>query len=177
MSIRLPWIPRLSGGPVQINLVAGQKYPIKGRITFEGIEYTSVAVNENPIQHQAVLVKSDGTLHNRVLATGPGINGYVQVIYTLASSNQSAKLTLDSTQIVKSTKGYENFELLYAGTNSNGLNLTYREFSPDGLARVAFFQNLTYEVGARSITFKQYRISVDKSTSEAITFTVNSDGK
>ena len=37
---------------------------------------------------------------------------------------------------------------------ASGLNLTYREFGPEGTARVAFFQNLTYEVGAKITTFK-----------------------
>jgi hypothetical protein len=166
----------LSGGPLQFNLMAGKKYPIKGRITFDGVEYTAVALSDDPA-HNAVLVKQDGALHNRVLATGPGISGYVQLIYTYVISNPAVRLTGDSTQLVKATKGYENFELLYAGLNSNGLNVTYREFSPDGLARVAFFQNLTYEIGAKSIAFKQYRIAIEKATSELITFTVTTDGR
>ena len=47
-----------------------------------------------------------------------------------------------------------NYELLYTGVSATGLNLTYREFSPEGLARVAFFQNLTYEAAAKSIAFE-----------------------
>jgi hypothetical protein len=78
--------------------------------------------------------------------------------------------------VVKTTKGYENYELLYTGVSATGINLTYREFSPDGLARVAFFQNLTYEATAKSIAFKKFRIAVEAATSESITFTVLADG-
>jgi hypothetical protein len=82
----------------------------------------------------------------------------------------------ESTPNITTTKGYENFELLYTGINSNALNLTYREFSPDGFARVAFFQNVTYDAGTKSITFKKFKIAVDHASSDSITFTVISDG-
>jgi hypothetical protein len=82
----------------------------------------------------------------------------------------------ESVPVVKTTKGYENYELLYTGVSATGINLTYREFSPDGLARVAFFQNLTYEATAKSIAFKKFKIAVEAATSESITFTVLADG-
>ena len=63
--------------------------------------------------------------------------------------------------------GFINYELLYTGSNASGINLTYREFSPEGLARVAFFQNLTYPADARSITFKQLRIRVERASADA----------
>lgn len=167
----------LSGGPVKITLNAGQKYPIKGTIQQDGVTYNIVATTDNPVSHQAVMIKSDGSLHNRVMATGPGINGYVQVIYTLEISDTAVKLVRDTGNKILTTKGYENFEILYTGINGSALNLTYREFSPEGMARVAFFQNLTYESNAKTIAFKQFRISVDRANSESITYTVLSDGR
>jgi hypothetical protein len=167
----------LNGGTVDVTLVAGQKYPVRGRMSIEGVDYVVVATTDNPFEYRAVLVKPDGTLHNRVAVANPQFRGLVLVIYTLTISDPATRMVRETSQNVKSSKGYENFELLYTGTNSNGLNLTYREFSPDGLARVAFFQNLTYEAGARSIAFKKYRIAVDHASSESITFTVLADGQ
>lgn len=167
----------LKGGPVDVTLVAGQRYPVRGRMSIEGADYVVVGTTDNPADYRAVLVKPDGTLHNRVAAANPQLSGLVLVIYTLTISDPATKMVRETSQNVKSSKGYENFEILYTGTNSNGLNLTYREFSPDGLARVAFFQNLTYEAGARIIAFKKYRIAVDHASSESITFTILVDGQ
>lgn len=166
----------LKGGFVNITFLAGQKYPVRGKMSFEGADYVVVANTDNPSDYQAVLVRADGTLLNRVVVGSPQLNGVVVVVYTMTISAPSARMVRETRQSVTSTKGYENFELLYTGTNSNGLNLTYREFSPEGLARVAFFQNLTYEAGAKSITFKKYRLAVDQASSESITFTVLADG-
>ena len=99
----------------------------------------------------------------------------IAVVYALTISDPSVRLIREKVETIKIAKGYENYELLYTGVSATGLNLTYREFSPDGLARVAFFQNLTCESGAKNIAFKKFRISVVKATSEAMTFTVLSD--
>ena len=123
-----------------------------------------------------MLVKPDGTLHNRVAFQTSQFSGGL-IVYTFAISDPATKMVRETSQNVETSMGYENFELLYTGTNLNGLNLTYREFSPDGLARVAFFQNLTYEAGARIIAFKKYRIAVEHASSESITFTVLADGQ
>jgi hypothetical protein len=167
----------LKGGPIDVTLVAGQKYPVRGRMVIEGENYSVVALTDNPVEYRAVLVKPDGTLHNRVAGANPAYKGLVLAVYTLTISDPAARMVRETNQNVKASKGYENFEILYTGTNASGLNLTYREFSPDGLARVAFFQNLTYEAGAKSIAFKKYKIAVDRASSESITFTVLVDGQ
>lgn len=166
----------LKGGLLDITLEAGRNYPVRGRMSLDGVEYVVVAYNDDPLDYGAVLVKPDGTLHNRIVKRNAQItNGLIPVVYTLTISEPSAKVIRETTQQITSTNGYENFEIIYSGISSNNLSLMYREFSPEGLARVAFFQNLTYEAGAKSITFKKYRISINKATSESIEFTVNAD--
>ena len=177
----------LTGGIVTIKLVAGKKYPVRGKYTLDGVDYTIVATTDDLQAYGAVLLKSDGSLHNRVVGAMPDLNGWgypsgqppkkmVKVIYTFTISDPSVRLTRETNTNIQISKGYENYELLYTGISSNALNLTYREFSPEGLARVAFFQSLTYEAAAKSITFKKYRIHVDKASSESISFTVLADG-
>ena len=169
----------LKGGPVNVDLLGGKKYQVKGRANIDGKDLTAVAFDEEPAGFRAVLINADGTLHNRIAASiriGNRADELVAVIYALTISDPSVRLIREKVETIKIAKGYENYELLYTGVSATGLNLTYREFSPDGLARVAFFQNLTYEAGAKSITFKKFRISVEKATSESITFTVISDG-
>ncbi|MGR3174778.1 MAG: hypothetical protein ACUZ8N_09285 [Candidatus Scalindua sp.] len=77
---------------------------------------------------------------------------------------------------IDTDQGYENYELIYTGKDKQALHITYREYSPEDLARTAFFQNLTYPSDAEVIRFKDYKILVDDATSESITFTVAEDG-
>jgi hypothetical protein len=175
----------LKGGLVDVTLTAGAKYPVKGRANIDGKDLTVAAFEEGPLAFRAVLLNADGTLHNRIVTSNIQANGFgslkqgdglIPVVYTLTISDPSVRLLREKVDTVKVSKGYENYEIIYTGTNGNALNLTYREFSPDGLARVAFFQNLTYEASARNITFKKIKISVLKSGSDSITFTVLEDG-
>lgn len=165
----------LTGGLINITLEIGRKYPVRGRLSLEGVDYLVVATTDNPLTH-AVLVKPDGTLHDRIVSANPQLGGVIVVVYTFIISDPSVRVVRETTKNIQSTKGYENFEILYTGSNSSGLNLTYREFSPDGLAKVAFYQNLTYDAGAKNITFKKYRIAIDRASSESISYTVLTDG-
>jgi len=166
----------LKGGLISFTLEAGRRYPIRGNIQLEGADYAIAALSDDPNTYDAVLIRKDGTLLNR-RGTNIGGRGVIVPSYELTVSDPSVRMLRESTDNVVSAKGYENYEILYTGTNASGLNLTYREFSPEGLARVAFYQNLTYEAGAKSITFKKYRISVDSATSESITYVVAADGE
>lgn len=167
----------LRGGPGSMTLYAGRKYPVRGTINFEGTDYVVIADSDDRAGYRAVLVRPDGTLFNRFAISMPPDWSLILVVNTVTDSDPAVRMIRESTTNITTTNGYENFELLYAGINGNALNVTYREFSPEGFARVAFFQNLTYEAGAKSITFKKFKISVDHASSESITFTVLSDGR
>ena len=67
-------------------------------------------------------------------------------------------------------------ELIYSGKNDISLNVTYREYTPDNLARTAFFQNITYQADAKQIRFKDFVIKIDDISNEKITYTVLEDG-
>lgn len=166
-------------GPLNdVRLMAGVKYPVRGSFALEGVSYTVVGLTERPMPLQPVLlVRPDGSVHKRILLTHKDLTGYVPILSDMTVSDPSARLSSVASESVSLRKGYENFEILYTGISTNSLNLTYREFSPEGLARVAFFQNLTYDATAKNITFKKFRIAVGKATSESITFTVLQDGR
>jgi hypothetical protein len=164
----------LKGGLVDITFNGGQKYPVRGRFVIDGTEYSVVALDNN-LDRLAVFVKQDGTLLNRagrIMLDG----NLILIVYSMTISDPTVRMVRDSQQNIKATEGYQNFELIYTGISASSLNLTYREFSPEGLARIAFFQNLTYAVGSKLITFKNFRLEVDSASSESITFTVVSDG-
>ena len=77
---------------------------------------------------------------------------------------------------VDRTEFYENIELIFVGRNKNSLNILYREYSSDDLVRVAFFQNLTYDIDAGDIIrFKSFKLKIVKSNNESIKYKVLED--
>ena len=73
------------------------------------------------------------------------------------------------------TCGRANFELIYSGINKNSLNMVYREYSRDDIARTAFYQNLTYEPTAKQIMFKGFIIQIIEATNDKLVYAVVSD--
>lgn len=166
----------MRGGAVDIAFQEGQSYPIKGRIAVSGKDYQVVARDQSRA-YQAALLGDDGKLYQQIVAKVPDGDNHVMVVYTLKVDPPDATFVRQATKKVNSSKGFVNYEVLYTGISDNSINLTYREFSPEGLARVAFFQNLTYPRNASTITFRNLRLAVDQATPESITIRVLSDGR
>ncbi|SDE11323.1 hypothetical protein [Aquimonas voraii] len=74
------------------------------------------------------------------------------------------------------SKGWTNFELIYSGTTRDALNLLYREYTPDDMARPAFSQQLTYDRASPEIRFRSVRITVHEANNQSIRYTVEADG-
>lgn len=150
-------------------LEGGDLCVVRGEKVIDGVNYTVVGA---PI---GFLVKSDGTINKTQIYwhPNPAVNGAVA---SATISAPSVSFAMQTVQTALLTKVYVNYEVIYTGVNASGLNLTYREFSPEGLARVAFFQNLTYEVGVKNISFKNFKIAVESANSEKIVFRVVEDG-
>jgi hypothetical protein len=53
--------------------------------------------------------------------------------------------------------------------------MLYREYTPDNLARPAFYQNLTYPKDSSYVRFKQLKIKVNAVTNELIKYIVEED--
>jgi len=68
-----------------------------------------------------------------------------------------------------------NYELIYGGKDLTGLHVVYREYTNDGIARQAFYQNLNYENNAKTIQFKNLNIEIVKADNKQITFKVLED--
>jgi len=77
---------------------------------------------------------------------------------------------------VDSSQGFTNFEIIFNGTTKNSIKLLYREYTPENMARPAFYQNLSYPIDADIIRFKTIRIRVNEVTSESIFYTILEDG-
>jgi hypothetical protein len=70
---------------------------------------------------------------------------------------------------------YINYELIYGGKDLTGLHIVYREYTNEGIARQAFYQNLNYERNAKTIRFKDTVIEVISADNQKINFRVLED--
>ncbi|MDB4717954.1 hypothetical protein OAG11_03685 [Verrucomicrobia bacterium] len=78
--------------------------------------------------------------------------------------------------VVDSRSKYENWELVYTGKSGNTLNILYREYTADDLARPAFSQNLSYDLeNSAFVQFKKTRIKVFEANNSSIAFEVVAD--
>jgi hypothetical protein len=168
----------MTGGPVTLSFSPDRAYKVRGRIAHNGKDYSVIAPDDNPSSYQAALVDDSGSPLDRAVGTNPQLKGdHVMMVYTMTVTPPDARFVRRPSVRVDTTKGFVSYELLYTGVSDNAINMTYREFSPDGLARVAFYQNLTYPRNATSITFRQLRLAVDLATPESITARVLADGR
>jgi hypothetical protein len=159
-------------GPVISPLVFSTRYNyrVRGRIEIDGTPYLVV-----PMAQFAALVRPDGTLHNRVL-NGVGIDN-IMLIYTFTVTPATARMIRQTEHRIVPAGGYVNYEIAYTGMTSDALQLTYREFGPDGLPSSSTLQTLTYPKSADVIRFKQFRIKVFRADSEEIEYSVLEDGR
>jgi hypothetical protein len=89
----------------------------------------------------------------------------------LTKSKQEINRTLIKAQPVPEI----NFELIYGGLDATGLHVVYREYTKDGMARQAFYQNLNYEKNAKIIRFKNTKFEIVNADNQKIVFKVVED--
>jgi hypothetical protein len=87
--------------------------------------------------------------------------------------NTTFELVKDET--IDTKAGFTNYEIIFTGVTKDTINLLYREYTSDDLARPAFYQNLTYPVDALFIRFKQLKIKVLYVNDESIKYAVVED--
>ena len=156
----------ISGGLVTITGIKDVNYPVIGETTIGNETYTVVSI----ITPRCVLVKPDGSVHNKV------INRNVIMVYTFTVSPPDLTFykSDDEKKIVDAD--YINYELIYGGTDGKSITITYREYTKSDLARPAFYQNLVYQSGQSKIRFKETVIEIHEATNEKIVFTIIDDG-
>lgn len=150
-----------------LSFTAGEKYRVLGAM--ERADRTWVGVSHPVEVNYTILVADDGVIHEEIFRRGLGYRGPYPV------NPPTARMKRTVEERVEMSKPYTNYEIIYNGTDKNSLLFTYREFSPEGQARTAFYQNLTYDAKATTIRFKQFRIQVHAASGEEIEFTVLED--
>lgn len=151
-----------SGG-TQIKVSKGTSVVVVGTFIKNKQKLTVLQVPSSAVQ---IIVDESGKLTNSILLIGDLPVGTWKVNTPDAVFTPSISTTVDR------SSGYQNYEILYSGINNRAINLTYREYTADDLAKPAFMQNLTYDTDAKIIRFKNYQIELLSATNEKIDFRV-----
>lgn len=159
----------ISGGNVKVVGDKNTDYIIRGEISIDGNTYTVVNIPGNHSDNFGALIKSDGSVYSKML-TNNIIN-----FYTFNSYPNDLRFITKEKEEIDINSGYLNYELIYCGTDGKSINISYREYTDDNMARPAFYQDVVYEVETSRIRFKDTEIQIHEATNEKIIFTVTSD--
>lgn len=165
----------VEGTLVHEKFSVGQKLEVKGKVMIDNIQYSIAKYTGTDYVYQALLIKDDGTIHTKIGGYSPQAGGFITMIYSYTITPPTAKMQRVEQEKIVTEKGYQNYELLYNGSDKNSMYFTYREYNPEGLARTAFYQNLTYESNSKTIRFKGFKINILKSNGEEIKFVITED--
>jgi hypothetical protein len=147
----------------------GEVFNILGIIEEDdGLKYVTTFPG---MTHIKFLINSNGTISSRII-------GEMNQTFIVSPKVNPSNTTLEVVSVdeISSQGGYENYEIVFTGISEKNINLLYREYSREGVARVAFYQNLTYPIDSKKIRHKNIVLSVIEITAEKIDYIVVQDG-
>jgi len=168
-AFEVPEAFRLSGGPVTLRFMAGERLPIIGERTTDGVTY-SVAQKDG---YYGIQVAPDGSIGTGVI-NGLGTDAQVVMVYTF-SANPAVRLRRADAEEVRRTPTGENFEIVFNGIDGSAMRFQYREYTANDMARPAFFQDLSYPLSSRVIRFRSMVIDVAAIDAQQISYTVQTE--
>lgn len=155
-------------GPT-VQVAAGEPVMLVGTQQRDGVTYRMVQLPGAPAL--SFLVNEDGSFDGRAVNMLGSKMGY-SYDFTPAT----VKLSPITAEQVSADRGYLNFEIVYSGSTKDEINLLYREYTPQDMARPAFSQSLTYARDADTIRFRDIKIAVLAADNERIRYVVEEDG-
>lgn len=163
----------INGGHFAVSVnYSGMKedtYPILGTVTKDGtINY----VVQFPIRRDLLFLVSEKEDFTGTAVQSFG-GGYIVYKYSVnPADTKFVRITQDS---VEQKEGYTNYEIIYTGRTPDSIKFLYREYTPDDLAKAAFYQDLNYQADSKVIRFRNLRIKVEGADEEKIVYAVIED--
>lgn len=148
------------------NVAQGEGLRVVGSTDHRGKTYRVVHFQDPGLFGFNFLINPDGTFSGLAISS---ITGVYQM-GTLLPEPSDVKLLGDMTTLVDKTKGYMNFELVYDGTTGDSIQVLYREYTPDDMARPAFSQQLVYSLISKHIRFRDIQVDVATADNEHIVY-------
>ena len=154
----------------------GAEFKILGQVSNQGQLMYAVAFPSPSFSKSALLLDQNGVYN------GFCFNFPMSAVYEATDptginfSPRATKFNRPTSERVSKKAGYVNFEIVYSGASRESINLLYREYTPDDLAKPAYTQNLTYDRNSTSIRFRDLLIRVHQANNEQIRYVVDQDG-
>jgi hypothetical protein len=152
-------------------LEAGHRARVTGTTEKDGQTFRLVQLSDPKAAALWFLINEDGTFE------GSAVNQIGQRMgFTYMPEPSAMKFTAREFVRTDRAKGWTNFEIVYSGATKDTINLLYREYTPDDLARPAFTQALTYDRSSPELRFRQVLIEVLALDNQSIEYVVREDG-
>lgn len=152
-------------------LPQGEPLRVLGSTAINGVRYRIVELPKNPFA--GLLIDESG----RALSPRAAfIGGHWTESTATVRIDQNALFRPFVSISADSAKPFLNYELIFTGMTKDAISISYREFTPDELARPSFYQSLTYTNQPNQIIrFKSLRVELISADNETIRFRVLED--
>jgi hypothetical protein len=157
-------------GNADLHVEKGKKYPWRGSVTEEGALYDIVDVPAGGGKMGILLTKDTGEVTGRLVQSPvpmflPGKHLPTPAGPRFTHEVEARKVGIDQV----------HYELIYSGMSGRTINLSYREFTTDGMARPAFTQELHYNADEPTLRFRNLQVGIREATNEKLTYVVLAD--
>lgn len=151
----------------------GDVFPLAGTVEYDGARYTVAKVDAE----FGVLLDAGGHIHHKIVcnlgehsAGRPGFN-----VFSYDAQPPGSVLLRKKNSMIVDKAEYENYRLVFSGTTSDAIRLTYLEY-PDAESREApASQDLIYPIGSRTIRFRTFVVNVVEVTPEHLRYRIAED--
>lgn len=157
-------------GLADLHVEKGERYRWRGSVTDDGTLYDIVDVPAGSGKMGILLTKETGEVTGRLIQSPAPV--------FLVGEHLPTPLGTRFTHQVEARKvGIDevHYELIYSGMSGRTINLSYREFTTDGMARPAFTQELHYNADEPTLRFRNLQVGIRGATNEKLTYVVLAD--
>jgi hypothetical protein len=165
---------QINGAVFSKKFSTGEIYPYAGTTQYDGRTFNLMKVDS-----RAVMFDDDGAVFHKVVNGLDPIGIYgaqpVVMIYTFDAEPPGPHLKRITSERADTRAVGQNYEIIFTGITSDSIRMSYREYSPDDLAKPAFAQDLTYPIKSKEIRFRNLVIKITEVTQDHITYTVTSE--
>lgn len=157
-------------GLADLHVEKGERYPWRGSVMEEGAMYDIVDVPAGGGKMGILLMKDTGEVTGRLIQSPVPMFLYGKHLPTPAGTRfthevEARKVGVDQV----------HYELIYSGMSGRTINLSYREFTTDGMARPAFTQELHYNADEPTLRFRNLQVGIRGATNEELRYVVLAD--
>ncbi|KAF0159594.1 MAG: hypothetical protein FD159_339 [Syntrophaceae bacterium] len=158
---------------------ANKEYQIDKTINIGTQRFNLIELNDDKRSKWGILIDDEGAVYNKAIYSIYHellfYPSYISVSPVVFEISKKVEGEAEEREIEGIIPGM-SMELIYSGKNDVSLNATYKEYTPDNMARPAFFQNITYRADVQQLRFKNFVIKLHDVSNEKITYTVLEDG-